>query len=560
MNGIFTSCSRNLSLPVRVRQDYYNKKIIITFSTQTTTAQQCPYANTNTHTNTNNNTKKKTKHVKLNHIPSLPFLGSTISSYSGIKFDFNDLFAVWPAARKKFGEFYTIGIPGRGSDINGTVHIIQDPQEMMKVLHAEGKYPTSSSAQGLWTFRNMYKEYGFGRPGEIMGQGEDWKLIRSFLQNDLLSPQSANRYLPGILESVKFISKGMPHHAHDLNNFLKLASFDMFCSVLLGAFPRITDPDTVVDPDDDAFCHRVANVISIGSNLTVSPREILLNKMGIKSKAYIEMYNDWTQALDYGMKKIVELETKKENGLLTDSEEASYWNQAIKRWEEGDTGLTKEEVNKICLILFNLSVDTTSTKTAWHLLHVGLNEEVQNTLYAELQSLVQESDGNLTPEIFAESKSPYLNAIIRESNRLTCPANLAPIRKLAKDVEVHGHILKAGSVVAFDQMSKSMDPELVEDPFSFRPERFLPDAVEARKGTKSEFLDHPLFSGPFGQGARRCPGSRVARNESMALIAQCVLDWKFVVPGFSHYREVPYGREGLISGPKLPLFLFESRN
>jgi hypothetical protein len=36
-----------------------------------------------------------------------------------------------------------------------------------------------------------------------------WKLVRSFMQTDLLAPQSANRYLPGILEATRFISKGI---------------------------------------------------------------------------------------------------------------------------------------------------------------------------------------------------------------------------------------------------------------------------------------------------------------------------------------------------------------
>jgi cytochrome P450 len=91
--------------------------------------------------------------------------------------------------------------------------------------------------------------------------------------------------------------------------------------------------------------------------------------------------------------------------------------------------------------------------------------------------------------MFAASKSPYLGAVVRESNRLTCPANLAPMRRITQEVEIHGHVLPAGSMVGFDQASKSIDPEFVNDAFSFRPERFLPNAVQARKGTKSEFLD-----------------------------------------------------------------------
>ena len=484
-------------------------------------------------------------------------VGSSISAYSGVPFDFDNLFATWTVARQKFGDFYTIGMPGRGSDIFGTVHIVQDPRAMMKVLRAEGKYP-SSSVQDLWTFKQLQDDYHFGRAGEILGYGENWKLIRNFLQTDLLAPQSANRYLPGILEATRFISKGMSAHGNDMNHFLQLASFDMFCSVLLGAFPRITDPDTATDPQDEEFCSNIASVLSSGSGMTLSLWETFLHKLGIPSTAYKKLYKDWTAALAYGMKQLEKLEQKKQDGTLSAAEEASYWNQAMERWKLGETDLTKDEVNRICLIMFNASVDTTSAKTAWHFLHVGLNEEVQEKLYEEIRCNVEETEGKITPGVFAASKSPYLGAVIRESNRLTCPANLSPMRKTVSPVEIHGHVLPAGSVVGFDQASKSVDPEFVDDPFVFRPERFLPEAVAARKGTKSEFLDHPLFSGPFGQGARRCPGSRVARNESMALLAQCVLDWKMSVPDVSDYRDVPYGLETLVT-PKLPTFAFESR-
>lgn len=58
-----------------------------------------------------------------------------------------------------------------------------------------------------------------------------------------------------------------------------------------------------------------------------------------------------------------------------------------------------------------------------------------------------------------------------------------------------------------------MNPDLVNDPEEFWPERWLKDAVDARKCTIAEFIDHPFLAAPFSQGARKFPGSRVAANE-----------------------------------------------
>ena len=108
------------------------------------------------------------------------------------------------------------------------------------------------------------------------------------------------------------------------------------------------------------------------------------------------------------MKQLEKLEEKKQAGTMSQAEEASYWNQAMERWKLGETDLTKDEVNRICLIMFNASVDTTSAKTAWHFLHVALNEEAQEKLFQEIYVMFRETDGKITPAMFAASKSPYL--------------------------------------------------------------------------------------------------------------------------------------------------------
>ena len=58
-----------------------------------------------------------------------------------------------------------------------------------------------------------------------------------------------------------------------------------------------------------------------------------------------------------------------------------------------------------------------------------------------------------------------------------------------------------------------MDERLADSPRDFIPERWLPDAVEARKGsTEKEIVDLPFFRDHFSQGARKCP---VAANHGV---------------------------------------------
>jgi hypothetical protein len=54
--------------------------------------------------------------TKLVEIPKLPFVGSMISSFSGIlPMDESKTFETWSELRRRrFGDFYSIGIPGVG--------------------------------------------------------------------------------------------------------------------------------------------------------------------------------------------------------------------------------------------------------------------------------------------------------------------------------------------------------------------------------------------------------------------------------------------------------------
>ena len=431
---------------------------------------------------------------------------------------------------------------------------------MMKVLRSEGRFPSSVVTE-QWPLKKFFhgRSTSAKRAFGIMETGEPWKLIRNFMQKDLLSPSAAKRYIPNIGKACKFISRGIEHRGKDMNLFLNEASLDMFATVLLGQFLHLTDPNVESDPDHIIFCRAVARGLQLNGEMTSSVFENVAHKVfNFETKKYKTFASDWGKAFHYGEAMIAKLRAKKEAAMLNEFEEASYWNQAHLRRVEENSELTEEEVDAICFSMLSASVDTTAGKTAWHLLHVGLHPEVQERAHEEVKRVLQESGGEFNQDSFSNERAPYLNAIFRESHRLTNPANLVPIRTINTDVEVHGIQFPSGTVFAFDAITKNKDPAFVEDPMDFKPERWLPEAVAARKGTRAEILDHPLFSSPFGQGARRCPGSRVARNESLVLMAQLILDWKIRVPSIKHWTEVPYGQQTVVA-PYLPPIEFEAR-
>lgn len=282
---------------------------------------------------------------------------------------------------------------------------------------------------------------------------------------------------------------------------------------------------------------------------------IMVNMFGLETKQYKEFYKHYDFAMMFALKKAREIVQKRKMGQLTPAEANCYVNQALAR-QEKDESVTLAEAESIVGGLFTGGVDTTGGALSWKLMFLAAHPHVQERLYEEI--LPTTKDGKLTENSVSPTHAPYLHAFLREAHRCGNPVPLGPIKVFPEPVEVHGVKLPANCVVGFDSISQGFDPELVEDPTEFRPERFLPEAVKARQGTPSEVIDHLFFSGPFSQGARRCPGSRVANLEMSVLMSQLVLDWQMKIPSIKHWSEVTYGLDTLTSA-RLPPVEFTSR-
>jgi len=511
--------------------------------------------------------------------------------------------------QRRFGDFYRMGMPGLGAGLHGHLHILQDPKEMVKLLRREsgkrgfagicatgcffqhsklfntGVYAHNSCPNNIHYSTNFYfflAEFPSGStefvwPPKVqaerypnpaialIGKGPEWKRLRTFAQTDLMAPKSAARYLPAAMEAARHSSKGVAHATRDqnisMNDFLNLASFDMFCNIMLGHLPGITDPDIPTNPQDETFCQAVAIGLRTNNDLMYSTyHNVMVTKLGIDTSLFKKFLSHWTTANEITKNYVLALKDLRDNRPeeMTLKQKNSYANQAFER-QLVDDSITLEECESLVAGLLSAGVDTTGNMLTWRILHMAMHPEVQEKLYQELIELVDKKTGHLTEDAISTAKTPYLHACLRESHRCGNAVPVVPIKTFDTPIEVHGVTLPAGSVIALDGYTTGMNPDLVEDPTEYRPERFLKSAVEARKGTPAEIIDHAFFSGPFSQGARRCPGSRVANLEAHVFIAQLVLDWKMSIPSLKHWKDCPYGQDTLTVA-RLPKVEFTPRN
>ena len=518
----------------------------------------------------------------LKEVPILPYLGSTIPQYSNTPaFDPTTILEYYPEVRRKYGDFYKIGLPGFGKGRDGIMYILNDPHEMMKIIRQEKTsqlpYPlgvvqmewpliryfketnaliTRSKASKGGNNEETYDEDGF------FGRGESWKHLRIFLQTDLLSPQSSKRFIPGMVQAAKIASHAAPASKNNMNDYFNRCAFDMFNSLMFGEMTKTADLK-LASQENIAFCNYAVEGLSTMMTQMLSPYEqVVGNILGVQTKTYKRMCSAWEGINATAESKYQKFRETYENdpNSMSDLQKDSYVAHAIVRQKESNGEYTDEDLAEIVKVMLSASVDTTSSPMAWNLFHVAVNQDVQAKLYDELSSALHEF-GEINEEFLHPKKTPYLHAVIRESHRITpaTPAALTKENSFA-DVEIHDTILPQHSKVLFDAYSIGMDPTMMENPTAFQPERWLEDAVEARKGTPSEILDHPFFKSPFSHGSRKCPGSRVAQNEILILLSQIILDWKVSAPSnIKNFKDMKYTMSGMIV-PEIPSLNFESRS
>jgi len=501
---------------------------------------------------------------QLKKVKSLPYVGSVLPFYSNIPSTIEQPYAFWPEMRQRHGDFYTMGIPSMGdsSDSHSTVHVITDPTEMFKVVRSGGAYP-SGLISSFWANIKWSKENHLalvdGDNGGLFGQGEDWKRLRTFLQTDLLHPEAARGYIPGMVQAAKLASRGAPADSDNLNNYLSRVSFDLFNSVMFGEYTKTADSTVPADPENIKFVNGTIQGLSTAIHILMDPYETVMgNVLGVRTKKYQTMSDGLDIAWNIGNKKIAGFMDRLMKNELNENEKASYLARAIERQAMENSNVSVREVQELAWTGLFAAVDTTSAALGWNLINIALEEEVQEKLYEELAIVVANNGGELSAAAFGKS-TPYLRAVLRETHRLTPPSALAILKTVGSDeIEIHGEKLRKGSVVALESYSLGVDPEFMDEPEKFKPERWLPDAVAAREGTPSQVLDHPFFKEPFSQGPRRCPGSRVATNEMLVFIAQLVLDWKITSPVVSSLKDIKYAQQTSIEA-EIPLLKFEPR-
>ena len=186
----------------------------------------------------------------------------------------------------------------------------------------------------------------------------------------------------------------------------------------------------------------------------------------------------------------------------------------LMRARDDDTGagMTNEQLRDEATTLVIAGSETTGNTIAWACYLLARHPRIQDRLQQEVDLVLAGAD----PDYETLSALPFTRAVITETLRLYSPVWILPRRALV-DVELGGHLLRAGSRIFFSPYALNRDPRLHRDPDRFDPDRWATDY------TKSD-MRATFF--PFGQGIRNCIGEGFAWTESTLLLSVIAAHWQ----------------------------------
>ncbi|KAI0741969.1 cytochrome P450 [Daedaleopsis nitida] len=190
--------------------------------------------------------------------------------------------------------------------------------------------------------------------------------------------------------------------------------------------------------------------------------------------------------------------------------------------------MTDLEFRDNSIVLFIGGHDTTAGALSSTVYFLARYPEIQANLREEVLAVLGDDD---EPRIEHFFRTPYLNALIRESMRYNTPTNVTVPRISNAPLDVGGHIVPPHTPIAFHMCAAHHNEAVWDAPAAFSPERWLADAESGLCGGK----DANWVS--FGLGPRRCPARNFSLYEQRVLLSMLVREYRWTLPADSVHKD-----------------------
>jgi sterol 14alpha-demethylase len=236
---------------------------------------------------------------------------------------------------------------------------------------------------------------------------------------------------------------------------------------------------------------------------------------GTDALAYVDPYMDIEsfRVRDAAREKLVELvqgiiDKRKARGKVA-REERDLLDVLIS------IDMTADYITGIFISMMFAGHHTSSGTASWALIELMRNPAVMADVVAELDDLY--ADGSEV-SFQALRSIPKLEAMLKETLRLHPPLIIL-MRVVQEEIELAGHTIPVGTVVAASPRVSNRIAEDFPEPDSFDPGRYL--------DPRQEDLQNRWTWIPFGAGKHRCVGNAFAMMQMKAIFSVILRDYEF---------------------------------
>ena len=162
--------------------------------------------------------------------------------------------------------------------------------------------------------------------------------------------------------------------------------------------------------------------------------------------------------------------------------------------------------------------ETPSVVIIWLIFYAIKYPDVQARLHSQLDEVI--GNTNRLPQLSDKPNLPFMDAFIAEVQRIVSDTPLAVPHSTTRDTSLAGFLIPRDTTVFINLWAIHHDSDRWQDPFCFRPERFLDEQGQLR-------LEGIM---PFSSGKRSCPGESFGKKAVFLYAARLLYRFQFESP------------------------------
>jgi len=353
-----------------------------------------------------------------------------------------------------------------------------------------------------WTFRrarpvqSVFREMGIA--GVFSAEGETWERQRRLVMR-AFDPARLKRYFPSLVTVTARLCRRWRTAAArgevlDIQAELMRYTVDVTAGLAFGA-----DINTI-EGGADVIQRHLENIFPMVNRRTTAPFAYWRT---IKLPADRALERDLSAARDAVEGFIAQARARLAADPALRESPSNLIEALLAARDAPGSEFTDADVSGNVFTALLAGEDTTANTLAWLCHYLCEDPATQDALHAETVAALGAAQ---QVEAFEQLNAlPYTEAATREAMRLRPVAPVLSFEAL-KDTDVGAFSLAAGDIVAALMRLPGMNPQLLDAPEQFRPQRWLAPEDARLSAAKKALM-------PFGGGPRFCPGRYLALAE-----------------------------------------------